>query len=135
MTYHDHLSTNHRNCHYRIVRTCAFHASNIGMSYYGLEHNIWCEYELFFTRGLKQGGPPCIGVLFQKFLKLRWFAFKNDFIGLIAWSGDVLSRCAIRLPKKSIFFILQHFFSQKCSILALFERCIGFFFQKFLKLR
>ena len=53
MTYHDHLSTNHRNCHYRIVRTCAFHASNIGMSYYGLEHNIWCEYELFFTKGVR----------------------------------------------------------------------------------
>ena len=47
------------NSHYRIVRTCAFHASNIGMSYYGLEHNTWCdrEYELFFIRGLKQGVP------------------------------------------------------------------------------
>ena len=130
MTYHDHLSTNHRNCHYRIVRTCAFHASNIGMSYYGLEHNIWCEYELFFTRGLKQGCSPYIGFFFQKFLKLRWFAFKNDFIGLIARSGGVLSRCEVRSQKKSIFFILQHFFSQKCSILALFWKVYMFFFFK-----
>ena len=65
----------------------------------------------------------CIGVLFPKFLKLRWFAFKNDFIGLIARSGGVLSRCEVRFRKKSIFFILQHFFGQKCWFLAQKATC------------
>ena len=46
----------------------------------------------------------------------------NLHTGLVKQAGGVLSHCEIGLPKKLIFFVLQHFFDQKCSPNIFFRR-------------